>query len=271
MIGTADRRPATRVGTHARLELIFANRDGRTVLTHGYAEPPFRVGRCFAEGHGLHMILASSAPGVFGGDQFVQHVRVEEGARVRLTSQSALQIHPAVDGSSAGLNTTYEVAAGASLVCEWDPMIPFNGAGYRQSIDLRVAEGGTLYWMDAFASGRSASGERWRFRVLEQELRLVRGDSLDYLERYRLAPGETELAGPWVAAEATCFGTGLVSGPAIESAKVERLQEELAADKESRAACDFLDRNLLIIRMMSKSHVRFHAMRQQVRACLLPE
>ena len=40
-----DRRDAGEVGRHARLELVFAVRGGRTVLAHAYAEPPFRVGR----------------------------------------------------------------------------------------------------------------------------------------------------------------------------------------------------------------------------------
>ena len=150
-------------------------------------------------------------------------------------------------------------------------MIPFAGARYRQAIELRVADEGSLYWMDAFASGRSAHGERWRFNLLDQELSLVRGDSLDYLERYHLTPGEPGIAGPWVAADATCFGTGLVSAPDIDRDRVDRLQDELARHDGCRAACDLLDRNLLIVRMMSQSHVSFHAMRQRVRAWLKPE
>src|SRR3981081_3974478 len=92
-----DQRTASAVGRHARLELTFAYRMGRTVLREAYAEPPFRVGRCFPEGRDLHMIVAASAPGVFGGDCLQQTIRVERGARVRLTSQSALQVHPTPD------------------------------------------------------------------------------------------------------------------------------------------------------------------------------
>jgi urease accessory protein UreH len=89
-----DRRGAADIGRLARLELVFARRSGRTVLADTYAEPPFRVGPCFPEADGLHMILAWAAPGIFGGDSFEQVIRLEQGARVRLTSQSALQVHP---------------------------------------------------------------------------------------------------------------------------------------------------------------------------------
>src|SRR5216684_1595331 len=97
--GTGDDRRASEVGRRARLELRFVEQRGRTVLADAYAEPPFRVGRTFQEGAGLHMIMASSAPGVFGGDSLDQVVHVEEGATVRLTSQSAMQVH---GGASRG-------------------------------------------------------------------------------------------------------------------------------------------------------------------------
>src|SRR5262249_3220755 len=52
-----DERLASVVGRHAQLELDFVYRNGRTMLAQAYAEPPFRVGRWFAEADGLHMIL----------------------------------------------------------------------------------------------------------------------------------------------------------------------------------------------------------------------
>jgi len=67
------RRPAE-VGRSARLELVFGARGGKTVLVSSYAEPPLRVGRCFDEGRGLRLIVASSAPGIFGGDVIRQRV-----------------------------------------------------------------------------------------------------------------------------------------------------------------------------------------------------
>src|SRR5262245_50099929 len=42
-----DERPLSVIGRHARLDLTFLYRSGRTVLAEAYAEPPFRVGRWF--------------------------------------------------------------------------------------------------------------------------------------------------------------------------------------------------------------------------------
>src|SRR5260370_15763091 len=123
--GRRDERPLSVVGRHARLDLTFRYRNGRTVLAEAYAEPPFRVGRWFAEGEGLHMILTSSAPGAFGHDRLQQIVRIGCGARVRLTSQSAMQVHPSPDGATAYLQSSYHVQDGAHPHCDCHTVIPF--------------------------------------------------------------------------------------------------------------------------------------------------
>ena len=64
-------------------------------MAHAYAEPPFRVGRAFELADAAYVIIVCSGPGVFAGDLLTQSVVVHQGARVVLTSQSALQIHPA--------------------------------------------------------------------------------------------------------------------------------------------------------------------------------
>lgn len=263
-----DRRQPAVVGRHARLELVFACRAGRTVLADAYAEPPFHIGRCFPDGAGLHMILASSAPGVFGGDHLRQTVRVQQGAHVRLTSQSALQAHPTPNGAGAILRSTYQVDEDASLQCHWDPVIPFAGARLEQTIDIDLAESASLFWSDAFMSGRHARGERWRFAMLAHELRLLRAGSLEYLERYCIAPDGREIARRWVAADASYFGTAVASGRAARAACAGRIHAEFAGIDGLRAAADELDRELLVIRLMASDAIAFHRARTHVRDIL---
>ena len=150
-----DERSATSVGRHARLELTFSLRKGRTVLSDAYAEPPYHVGGCFQEESGLHVIVASSAPGVFGGDCLQQTIRVERGAQVRLTSQSALQIHATADARTALLHSEYHIDDDARLHCVWHPSIPFADARLDQQIGIHVAESGQLGCAEAGARGES--------------------------------------------------------------------------------------------------------------------
>ena len=259
-----DERPLSVIGREARLELAFRYRYGRTVLAEAYAEPPFRVGRWFAEGDGLHMILTSSAPGVFGHDRLQQSIRVESGAHVRLTSQSAMQVHPSPDGAPAHLDSSYRIEDGAHLHCDWHPLIPFADARIEQRIDVNIAGDGCLYWSDALMSGRQARGERWRFASLAHEIAVSRDGSLEYLERYRIHPSDVAASRTWAADDASYLGTALMTGPSIEPGVVERLHTELGRLGGVRAAVDMLDDRMMIVRLLSAFGPAFHAARRWI-------
>jgi urease accessory protein UreH len=263
-VGHRDERSLSVVGRHARLDLGFVYRNGRTVLAEAYAEPPFRVGRWFAEGEGLHMILVSSAPGAFGHDRLRQIVRIGRGARVRLTSQSAMQVHPSPDGAIAYLESSYHVEHGAHLHCDWHPLIPFAHARIDQRIDVNIGGGGSLYWSDALMSGRQARGEQWTFTSLAHELSVSREGSLEYLERYRIQPSELAVSRKWAAGEASYLGTTLMTGRPIEPGAAERLHIELGRLAGVRAATDRLDDRVLLVRLLSVSGPAFHEARRWI-------
>ena len=236
-------------------------RDGRTVIAHAYAEPPFRVGRSFQTAEGLHLVMASSAPGIFGGDVFEQRVFVERGARVRLTSQSAMQVHPAPDGAVATLVSTYYVEAEARLRCEWDPTIPFRDANLDQRVRLELADDASIFWSDAFMAGREARGERWAFAGLAHELKVTRGGSLDYLERYAIRPAEHPVDVPWLAGDARYFGTTLIVDPLANGHMAESLHMHLGKIGAVVSAADLLEERMVLVRLMAATGVPFHEAR----------
>jgi urease accessory protein len=228
----SDHRPASAIGRDARLELAFERRHGRTILAHSYAEPPFRVGRAFQIEDAAYLILVSTGPGVFAGDTLRQSIRVGRGARVVLVSQAALQAHPGAAASPARLHHDYTVEDDAELQCQWDPLIPFAGARIEQRFDLAIAESSRLYWSDAVTAGRASRGEVWRFDSLAHELRLRVGGSLEYLERYTLAPASRAVDHRWKAGRARYFATAIVHHDAATSGAAEMLQ-----DVEPRGRC----------------------------------
>lgn len=253
-----DRRATAHVGRDARLELVFGCRDGRTFLKHAYAEPPFRAGRCLEGRDGAQFIMASSAPGIFGGDSLTQRIVVERGARVRLTSQSALQVHQSPVGDTARLSSTYRVEDDAELRCEWDPLIPFAGSRLEQRINIELAGRAVLVWSDAFMNGREGAGERWAFAGLSYDLKVARNTCLEYVERYRLTPPNQQIDRTWMAGDACYFGTVLASGKVVEASSVVNLHEDLSRFESTRAAADRLDTRLLLVRLMATTGARFH-------------
>ena len=257
-VEASDRRPIREIGRHARLELHFALRGGRTVIEHAYAEPPFRVGRAFDVDGALHLIMTTSSPGIFGGDDFDQSIIVGPGARVSLTSQSALQLHGSVDGRFATMRCSYDVSAGASLTCRWDPLIPFPGAKLQNRLRVDVASDASLLWSDAVMSGRQARGERWRFDCLDHELALRRGGDLVYLERYRLEPECGALDSAWVSAGANYFGTILHVGETVAAGETETLHGALQSVSGVVGASDLLTEGVALTRLAAATGIVFH-------------
>jgi urease accessory protein len=264
-----DTRAPAEVGRHARLDLTFGVRHGRSVLEQQYAEPPLRIGGCFNsrdQPHTAHAIIASSAPGIFRGDRFEQTIRIRQGASVHLASQSALQVHPSLSDTPAAIRSRFIVEAGGELRCEWHPTVPFANAALDQRIDIDVAEGARMVWSDALMAGREGRGERWRFQSVEHELRLNRVDRLVYLERYRIgAPGGC--AHRWIADESAYFGTILRIGSGAVPERAEAVQRALERPAVYGAA-DIIDHEVLLVRIASASGVAFHAARAAATALL---
>jgi len=264
----ADARGTCDIGRRARLELVFGVRGGRTVLLHAYAEPPLRVGKVFDtvvdDGPGVHLILASSSPGIFGGDGFEQTVVVKAGARVRLTSQSALQVHPTNGHAAATIASAYRIEPAGHLRAEWDPVIPFGGARLAQSIEISLADGATLFWSDALMAGRERRGERWQFERVAHELKLLRSGHLSYLERYRIAPRSQSVEQTWIADDANYFGTILAVRPGLDRDAAEAIHRSLNTEESVRGAADLLEPDLLIARLMSYSGAAFRKARLSV-------
>lgn len=238
--------------------MVFRATGGRTLLAHAYAEPPLRVSRTLRWRRGVHVILSSSAPGLFGGDVFEQYVRVERGARVCLTSQSALQVHPSVPARTGIVRSTFEVEDDAELTCYWDPLIPFADSRLMQHIAIRLAPSARLQWSDAFMAGRAGRGELWRFASFGHELRVARGDELEYLERHRIEPGHEPVDQPWLAGDCCYFGSTIGSGWTVSDGEAEELHDACGRFDGLFAAVDRLAPRLLLARFAARSGPPFH-------------
>jgi urease accessory protein UreH len=258
-----DSRVPAAVGRHARLELVFEKRRGRTIVAHAYAEPPFRIAT-FDIDDAAYVMIVCSGPGVFAGDVLHQSVRVGAGARAVLTSQSALQIHPG-GAPPAAVRHEYRVDRDAELHCHWDPMIPFPGASLAQSFHIDADPGARMYWSDALMAGRLSRGEAWRFESLAHELWLRVGGVPKYLERFRLIPRDRPLTPLWIAGAAGYFATTLVSHPRVASEVAETLHRRFEGDGAARLGVDVLEPGLMIVRAMASSGAAFAAVRTAIR------
>jgi urease accessory protein len=125
---------------------------------------PMALGDCAAV-----VSILNPTGGVFGGDDLRIDVEVAADAHAVLTTPSATKVYRAA-ASPALQHTGLRLGPGARL--EWVPdhTIPFAGAALRQTVEADVADGAALVLVDAFAAGRVARGEAWRFALLDSLL-----------------------------------------------------------------------------------------------------
>jgi urease accessory protein len=266
-----DSRGASAIGRTARLELVFERRGSRTVIAHAYAEPPFRVGRSFDIDGAAYVILVCSGPGVFAGDALQLSIHVGSGARVVLTSQSALQVHPSAATSPAVIGHHYLVDEEGELHAHWDPVIPFAAARLDQRFDVEIGETSRLYWSDALMSGRVSRAETWRFDSLAHELRLRVGATMKYLERYTLTPRERAIPHPWIAGGTHYASTALVHHERATTDTAESLQRAIegAAGETVQVGVDLVDPRLLVGRLLGSCGASFSAARASYQQLVL--
>jgi urease accessory protein len=271
IIRSPDTRAPAAIGRAARLELVFEAHRGGTVLAHAYAEPPYRIGRSFTVGDAAYVILVTSGPGVFAGDALRQTVRVGPGARVVLTSQSALQVHPPAhpEAPPASVRHDYTVDEGAELHCHWDPVIPFTGASLAQEFRLDICSSSRLYWSDALMSGRVSRGEAWRFSELAYQLRLDVDGKLTLLERYRATPRDRGIARAWMTGGAHYAATAIVHDARATADRVETLHRHLQEIQGTRAGVDLVEPRLMLARLLAAEGAPFTRARTALREATL--
>jgi urease accessory protein len=186
---------------------------------------------------------------VLGGDHLSIDARVEAGAHALLTTPSATRIHR-TDGAIAVQDVTLSLAPGA--VMEWVPdhTIPYAGSAYRQRIRARVGAGATLILVDAFAAGRVARGERWRFARLESALHVTDDDGWLLHDRFALT-GDAGWDGLGFSEGAPYLATVVVVTAAPVEAVAEAARGALRATARVRGGVGRLRRRGILVRCLA--------------------
>jgi urease accessory protein len=193
------------------MQLTFGLQNGATVLRDAYFEVPFKVTHVMnSRSPVAQMILMHCTAGLFGGDELECSIRVERGARIRITQQSATKIHPS-KGCPAVQRIDAFVEAGAELQLYFEPVIPFADSRLQQKTHINVMPGGKLAFWEGFMTGRVGRGESWRFREFASETRLTRERRLVYLDRFHLHT-PTSRSSTWAMGSNNYLGTGLYVG-----------------------------------------------------------
>ncbi len=181
---------AARVGRDGALALGFERRGAATVLRRVRYTLPLQVLAPVAlDDPACVVSVLNPTGGLVGGDRLTIEADVGPGAHALLTTPSASRVYRAPAEAAV---QTVALRLGRAAVVEWVPdhTIPFAGSAFRQAIDCELDDGAALLLLDAFAAGRVARGEAWRFRRLESAVTVRERRGLVFHDRFVLRDGD---------------------------------------------------------------------------------
>ena len=129
------------------------------------------------------LFLLNPTGGVLGGDDLDTAVELGPGSHVCLSTPSATRVYRS-SGAPSTVRTTLRVGEGARLEYVPDHVILSPGAKLAQRLAAELAPGASAIISDAWAAGRVARGEAWRFDLLDSGI--IARDSEGLLFKDRL-------------------------------------------------------------------------------------
>jgi urease accessory protein len=243
---------AERVGRDGRLQLAFERRGPATVLARCRSTLPLQVLAPLALPDPAAVVsMLNPTGGLVGGDRLAIDVDVGAEAHACLTTPSATRVYRA-PGPAAEQHVRLTIGPGATL--EWVPdhTIPHAGSALRQRIDVELADAARLILVDAFAAGRIARDEAWRFARLESTLSVR--DCRGWLVHDRFVlTGVTGWGGLGYTEGHPYFATVVVVGGSDWEAFRREAAKVLADCSAVRGGAGILARGGVVVRLLASS------------------
>ena len=178
-----------------RLELEYADRQGKTIPSRVFGQAPLKVQRPFypEDESVCHSVILHTAGGIVGGDRLDLKVDLQPHTQAVITSAAAAKIYRS-NGQEAQQMTHLRVGKSACL--EWLPQetIVFNGANYQQRLRVDLASDAIWFGWDMTRLGRSARGEQFASGTWRSQTEVWQDDQLIWVDPQRIQGGSTMMS-----------------------------------------------------------------------------
>ncbi len=189
--GTICSSNPERVGRDGYLSLEFERRGQRTELIRCRFRLPLQVTKpsYVDDDSSAYVLLLNPAGGLVGGDSLETTIRLRKGTHGCLSTPSATSVYRALD-CPASQRTDIVLEEEAILEYFPEHLIPYPQSALRQSLRVQMAAGSCVILSEAFAAGRIARGEKWRFMELISDTEIRLGNSPVFVNKSRIVPDE---------------------------------------------------------------------------------
>jgi urease accessory protein len=211
-----------------RLELVVANRGGRSIASRQFHEGALRVLRPhYLDDSGQVCYVVVNPGGAYlGADLFVLNVEVGDGADLLLTTQSATKVYR-TPGSFAEQRMVVRLGEGARLELVPDQLIAYREASYRQRTSVTVRPSSSLVMAEVVTPGWSPDGAAFRY----EEVRLRNaihvetdeGRRLLALDNLLIRPPTGDVTGLGFMEGFSHLGSLIVVDPRVDQALADEL------------------------------------------------
>lgn len=195
-------------------------------------QAPLKVQRPFyPEGEGVcHVVMLNTAGGVVGGDRLSTDIQLQPQAHALLTTATAGKIYRS-NGKSVQQTTEIRVEAGSCL--EWLPQetIVFDGADYRQTMRVDLAEDALWLGWDITRLGRTARGEKFLSGTWRSHTEIWQGDRLVWVDPQWIAGGSEMLSSQHGLANCPVVASFAMVGRSLSANWVDRARSLWAASQ----------------------------------------
>ncbi len=187
--------PSGAPGKHGVLELSFAHRGDRSVLTHLHRRAPLLVQQALYWDEHLPdlpcVYIITTSGCVLQGDRLDISITVGPDAMAHVTTQSATKIHR-MDANFAAQSQRLSLADNAYLELLPGPIIPHRHSRFITHTDAVVADGATLLSAEILQPGRKhhGQGEVFEYDLYSSTLTASRPDGTPLFT-------EKLIADPW--------------------------------------------------------------------------
>jgi urease accessory protein len=137
-----------------------------------------------------YLLLLNPTGGVLGGDRLRTEISLAENSAACLSTPSATRIYR-TNGHAAEMQTVVQVASNATLEYLPDHLILHAGSALRQTLRIEMQPRSRGIFIDAFAAGRVAQDESWRFREFDSRTEVNLDGKLIYAARTKISGAVT--------------------------------------------------------------------------------
>ena len=222
---------------HGRLNLVYAHRQGKTVITEQHNQAPLKVQRPFyPEGEEVcHSIILHTAGGVVGGDRLSCNFHLQPSSQTLITTAAASKIYRS-NGIQAGQNIEINIDVGACL--EWLPQetIIFDAADYRQDLRVELATDASFLSWEINRFGRSARGEKFSQGNWRSHTEIWQKGIPLWIDRQWLPGSEEIFYSPHGLAGQPVVGSLLFVGKPVSTEIVEKARTLWKPNSQSQIA-----------------------------------